>query len=66
LGVARYELRQESGCEFLAWPEVSDKTSAETVVVNSRTDLVALQQAGHVVTLDEITQSLFDDCFPPD
>jgi hypothetical protein len=65
-GVARYELRQESGCEFLAWPEVSDKSSADTVVVNSRTDLVALQQAGHVVTLDEVTQSLFDDCFPLD
>jgi hypothetical protein len=63
--VARYELRQESGCEFLAWPEVSDKSSAETVVVNGRADLAELQQAGHVVTLDEVTQSLFDDCFPP-
>jgi hypothetical protein len=62
--VARYELRQEAGCEFLAWPEVSDRTTASTVVVNGRADLVALQEAGHVVMLDEVTQSLFDDCFP--
>jgi hypothetical protein len=63
-GVSRYELRQESGCTFVAWPEVSDKTIAASAVITSRADLVALQQAGHVVTLDEVTQSLFDDCFP--
>lgn len=62
--MARYELRQESGCEFLAWPEVSDRSASGATRVNSRADLVALQQAGHVVILDEVTQSLFDDCFP--
>lgn len=62
--MARYELRQETECEFLAWPEVSERATRNTVAINSRADLVALQEAGNVVMLDEVTQALFDDCFP--
>jgi hypothetical protein len=63
-GVIRYELRHSTECEFVAWPEVGDRAVATPHMVRSRADLAALQQSGNVVTLDEVTQAQFDDCFP--